>query len=73
MSAHLAAKPVPTRESEGPTSIALITVAAIICGLGIFGVFYWIYTTDWIYFPSVALVAIGCYLLFTRITGPDHA
>ena len=59
--------------SAGRVSIPLTIVAALLGGVGIFGTFYWLLTLNWIYFPSVLLIAGGCYLLFTRVTGPDRA
>jgi len=73
MSAHATVEPSASEHAGARRDALLTIVAAIVCGLGIFGVFYWLYTFDWIYFPSVALVMLGCYLLFTRITGPDQA
>lgn len=64
--------PAPTEPHEG-ISIPLTIVAALMSGAGIFGMVYWLYTLNWIYFASVVLLIGGCYLLFTRVTGPDHA
>ncbi len=73
MSEHAHASAAPAETPPKPASVVLIVLIAILCGLGIFGAFYWLYTFDWLYFPSVLLVALGCYLLFTRLSGPDHA
>jgi hypothetical protein len=56
-----------------PASTVIIILIALVCGAGIFGTFYWLYSFLWIWFPSVLVVAAGCYLLFTRLSGPDHA
>ncbi len=63
----------PAAHRVGRVSIPLTIGAALVSGIGLFGTFYWLYTFNWLYFPSVLAVALGCYLLFTRITGPDHA
>jgi hypothetical protein len=73
MSEYSAAEGAPAEESAGHVSVPLTLAAAILSGLGIFGTFYWLLTFNWIWFPSVLGIAGGCYLLFTRITGPDHA
>ncbi len=73
MSEGVAAEGAHAAHSAGRVSIPLTIGAALLCGVGIFGTFYWLYTFDWLYFPSVLAIALGCYLLFTRITGPDHA
>jgi Na+/proline symporter len=54
-------------------SVPLVVVAAILCGLGLLGTAYWLVTLNWILFPSILLVALGAYLLFTRATGPERA
>ena len=63
----------PHAETKGErVNVPLTIVAAVLGGLGIFGTFYWLMTFNWLYFPSVFAIALSCYLLFTRITGPDH-
>ena len=54
-------------------SVPLVILSAILCGLGLLGTFFWLLTFNWLLFPSLAVVALGCYLLFSRATGPDHA
>jgi hypothetical protein len=65
----------PAHEVAGGDRFLVLTVigAAILCGLGLLGIFYWLLTFDWIYFPSTGVLMIGAYLLFTRVTGTDHA
>lgn len=59
--------------AAGRVSVPLIIAAAILCGLGLLGTAYWLLTLNWLLFPSVLVVALGAYLLFTRATGPERA
>ncbi|HXY46886.1 MAG TPA: hypothetical protein VEK13_03175 [Thermoplasmata archaeon] len=54
-------------------SVPLVLAASILCGLGLLGTAYWLVTFNWELFPSVLVVALGAYLLFTRATGPERA
>jgi len=74
MSAGTAGHPASLGKRTYYVELLLTAGAALICGFGIFGTFLWLYNFDeWMWFPSVIVLAVGCYLLFTRITGPDHA
>jgi hypothetical protein len=65
----------PAHGSAESDRFLVLTVigAAVLCGLGLFGTFYWLLTFNWLFFPSVGVLMIGAYLLFTRVTGTDHA
>lgn len=58
---------------SGATLVLTIIGAAVLSGIGIMGMIYWLVTFRWILFLSVIPVVLGAYLLFTRATGPDHA
>jgi hypothetical protein len=73
MAAHGEAVAEASSADGGHLSIPLTIGAAVIAGLGILLVAYWLITFRWIYFGGTVLVAGGAYLLFTRATGPDHA
>jgi len=60
------------RESES-LSVPYLVLAAVLAGVGLFGMAYWLVTFDWLYFASVIPLALGAYMLFTRGTGPDRA
>ena len=58
---------------KSPISVAWVVLAAVLGGLGIFLVFEWLYTFDWVFFPGIALV-IGSTLMFLNSrAGLDHA
>jgi hypothetical protein len=68
--AHAAPRTVASRAS----SVLLVIATGVLIGAGIFGTVYWLYTSfAWIWFPSLVAVVVGCYLLFTRVSGPDRA
>ena len=54
-------------------SVPFLVLAAVLIGIGLFGMAYWLVTFQWPYFSSVIAVALGGYMLFTRGTGPDRA
>ena len=54
-------------------SVPFIVLAAVLCGVGLFGMAYWFVTGDWLWFAALAALIVGAYLLFTRGTGPDRA
>jgi hypothetical protein len=60
-------------EGAEHVSVPIILAVSLLCGIGIFGTAYWLYTYNWIWFPSLAPLIVGAYLLFTRLTGPDRA
>jgi hypothetical protein len=73
MAATESAHARPAKEPTGSISVPLTIGAAIVCGLGMLGTAYWLITFRWELFPSVGVVALGAYLLFSRATGADHA
>ena len=54
-------------------SIPFLIAASVLCGVGLFGLAYWLVTFQWVYFLSVIPVIGGALLLFTRGTGSDRA
>ena len=68
--------PGDRHESAVPTasvSVPYLLLAAVLTGVGLFGMAYWLVTFDWLYFAAVIPLALGAYMLFTRGTGPDRA
>ncbi len=59
--------------STGTLSIPFLVVAAVLCGVGLFGLSYWLLTQNWIAFASLLPLFLGAYMLFLRGTGPDRA
>lgn len=59
--------------SESSLSVPFLVFAALLIGVGLFGMAYWLVTFEWLYFASVVPLVVGAYLLFTRGTGPDRA
>ncbi|HXW66487.1 MAG TPA: hypothetical protein VEL82_01180 [Thermoplasmata archaeon] len=59
--------------TKSPISVAWVVLAALLGGAGIFLIFEWLFTFNWVFFPGIALV-IGCTLmLLDRRAGLDHA
>lgn len=58
---------------KSPISVGWVILAAVLCGIGLFLVWFWLSTFDWIYFPGVALVFIGGIMFFNHRAGLDHA
>lgn len=58
---------------EGSLSVPFVLLAAALCGVGLFGMSYWLVTFYWPTFLSVVPLALGAWLLFSRGTGPDRA
>lgn len=54
-------------------SIPYVILVSVLCGVGLLGTAYWLITFQWLYFLSLGALIAGAYLLFTRLTGPDHA
>lgn len=53
--------------------IALLVGAALLVGVGIGSLAYYLITFSWLYLGGAVLLAVGGYLLFTRASGPDRA
>ncbi len=73
MGAHASAPAVPEHASGGWRTVLGIIGSAVLAGIGLVGLAYWLITFRWVLFASVIPVVVGAYLLFTRLTGPDHA
>jgi hypothetical protein len=73
MSGYPVTEGAHSSESTQQISVPLITAAAVLCGVGLLGMAYWLLTQNWLYFASLIPLIGGAYLLFTRLTGPDHA
>lgn len=59
------------RTSRG--TVGWIVLAALLCGVGIFLMIFWLVTFYWWAFGGVALIFVG-FLLFVRTwTGPESA
>ena len=56
-----------------PISVPWVILAAVLCGLGILSLSYWLITFTWILFGGVVPLALGAYMLFSPRAGWDHA
>ena len=54
-------------------SVPFLILAAILCGVGLFGMALWLVTFNWLYFASLLSLLGGAVMLFTRRTGSDRA
>ncbi|HTW55185.1 MAG TPA: hypothetical protein VMG36_01900 [Thermoplasmata archaeon] len=58
----------------GVRTVLVIVGAALIFGVGWFFTAYWLISAfAWKWFVGLPLLVIGGLLLFSRLTGPDHA
>jgi hypothetical protein len=73
MSGYPVAEGSHAEESAERVSVPLVIAAALLCGVGLIGVSYWLVTQNWLLFASLIPLIGGAYLLFTRVTGPDRA
>jgi hypothetical protein len=58
---------------RSPISIGWVVLASLVCGAGIFLVWYWLETFDWLYFPGLVLVIVGAMMFMNDRAGLDHA
>ncbi len=54
-------------------SIPWVVLAALLCGLGLFTVAYWLLTGNWLYFAGLLALIAGALMLFHPRSGLDHA
>ena len=73
MAAHASSAPTHARAPAGALLVLSIVGTAVLCGLGLIGTIYWLITFRWLLFLSLVPLIGGAYLLFTRVTGVDHA
>ncbi len=59
--------------AKSPISVGWVVLAALMCGFGLFLVWLFITTFDWIYFPGAALVILGAIMFLSERAGLDHA
>jgi hypothetical protein len=64
--------PTPSATASS-VSIPFLVLSAVLIGLGLTGMAYWLVTFEWPYFASVIAVIVGALMLFTRGSGPDRA
>ncbi|MGA8665023.1 MAG: hypothetical protein WB809_08195 [Thermoplasmata archaeon] len=67
---HHGAAPAHVRS---PISVGWVVLAALLIGVGLFFVAYWLYMFDLWYSFGIALVVIGGLMLFHPRAGLDHA
>jgi fatty acid desaturase len=73
MSGYPVAEGSHEEERSGHVSVPLVIAAALLCGVGLVGVSFWLVTQNWLYFAGLLPLIGGAYLLFTGVTGPDRA
>lgn len=61
----------PRRRST--VSVSYLVLSAFFCGVGLFGMAYWLVTLNWAWFASLLPLVLGALMLFTRGTGTDRA
>jgi hypothetical protein len=74
MSDEATAHAGPTGHGLGTGTVLVIVAAALIFGAGWFLTAYWLISAfSWTWFAGLPLLVVGGLLLFSRLTGPDHA
>jgi hypothetical protein len=58
---------------KSPISVGWVVLAAVLCGLGLVGVWWWVTTFNWLFFPSIVLVFGGGLMFFNDRAGLDRA
>ncbi len=66
---HEPGEPLP----EGSVSVPIVLGAALLVGVGLAGMAFWLITFRWIYFASLVPLVAGGLLLFSRFSGADRA
>jgi len=56
-----------------PISVPWVVLSAVLCGLGILSLSYWLITFTWILLGGVVPLAVGAYMFFSPRAGWDHA
>jgi len=64
--------PTPATTASS-VSLPFLVLAAVLIGVGLSGMAYWLVTFQWVYFASLIPLILGALMLFTRGTGPDRA
>jgi hypothetical protein len=62
-----------TESARDSVSLPYLLAAALLCGVGLFGMSFWLITLNWLYFAALIPLILGAVMLFMRGTGPDHA
>jgi hypothetical protein len=58
---------------EGSVSVPFVVGAAVLVGVGLTGMAYWLITFHWELLASIVPLAVGGLLLFSKGSGPDQA
>jgi hypothetical protein len=58
---------------RSPISVPWVIAASVICGIGITGVWWFITTFDFLYFPFAFVVIGGAIMFMSPRAGLDHA
>jgi hypothetical protein len=58
---------------KSPISLAWVILASLLCGGGLFLIWFWLTTFDWLYFSGIALAVVGGLMFFNHRAGLDHA
>jgi hypothetical protein len=73
MSEHAGAEASPTAAGADTISIPWVLLSAVMCGVGLFAVSYWLLTQNWLWFLGILPVILGAIMFLSPRMGPDHA
>ncbi|MCI4331886.1 MAG: hypothetical protein L3K19_08615 [Thermoplasmata archaeon] len=71
--AHSAAGAASHGSSVSTISVPWVIAAALLIGVGLFIISYFMVTFQFVYLGGIALVVGGGFMLFDERAGPDHA
>ena len=58
---------------KSPISVGWVVVSALLIGVGLFCIAWWLYTFNLEFSFGIALVVVGGFMLFSPRAGLDHA
>ena len=58
---------------KSPISVPWVILSAILCGVGIMAMMYWLVTSEWIFFAGVIPCLIGALMFLDPRAGANHA
>ena len=73
MAGSTASAAAAERHAGSVAFVLSIVGAAVLAGLGLALMAYWLITLSWWYFAGLIPLVLGALLLFSRLSGPDRA
>jgi hypothetical protein len=58
---------------KSPISVPWVVLSALLVGIGLFLVAFWLITMEWVWFLGLVPAVVGGVMLFDPRAGADHA